>query len=330
LKQEYSFNSRKDEFKSYLSTTKSQVESELAKFVASLSELTLQPQIEYAVLSKGKRLRPLLVILSAESVGGKRTDVMRLALAFELMHTATLVHDDIIDQDENRRGKPAVHRKWSVNEAILTGDALIALSVDLASAYGESILKAVAESALELCDGEHMDLAPAPISANEKWYFKKIDEKSASLFAVATYCGALAGGGASVEVDSLHAFGQNFGLAYQIRDDLLDLEPQGKEVSKDLKSGRINLALVHFYNNSNLEEQKRLETSLRKLINGNQKSTSAARDIARILGQKGSLEYCEKKIDQHLRRAVQSLSTLQDSTYKDYLIGMTRALRNRG
>jgi len=329
LKQEYSFN-KKDEFKSYLSMTKSQVESELAKFVARLSKLTLHPQIEYAVMSKGKRLRPLLVILSAESVGGKRTDVMRLALAFELMHTATLVHDDIIDQDENRRGKPAVYRKWSVNEAILTGDALIALSVDLASDYGENVLKTVARSALELCDGERMDLAPTPISADEEWYFKKIREKSASLFAAATYCGALAGGGTSAEVHCLHAFGQDFGLAYQVRDDLLDLEPQGNDVSRDLKSGRINLALIHFYRNSNSEEQNHLERSLRRLINGKQRSTNAAKDVARILGKKGSLDYCAKKVDRYLSRAVLSLSVLQDSPYKDHLVGMTQALKNWG
>lgn len=331
MKQEYSFNNKKDEFKSYLSMTKSQVESELAKFVARLSKLTLHPQIEYAVMSKGKRLRPLLVILSAESVGGKRTDVMRLALAFELMHTATLVHDDIIDQDENRRGKPAVYRKWSVNEAILTGDALIALSVDLASGYGETILRTVAQSALELCDGEHMDLTPAtPVLAKEEWYFKKIEEKSASLFAAATYCGALAGGGTSAEADALHAFGQNFGLAYQVRDDLLDLEPQGNDVSRDLKSGRINLALIHFYRNSKPEEQNHLERSLRRLINGKQRSTNAAKDVARILGKKGSLDYCAKKVDRYLSRAVLSLSVLQDSPYKDHLVGMTQALKNWG
>jgi len=331
LKQEYSFNGRKGEFKSYLSVTRSQVESELAKFVVRLSELTLHPQIEYAVLSRGKRLRPVLVILSAESVGGRRTDVMRLALAFELMHTASLVHDDIIDQDEDRRSKPAIHRRWSVNEAILAGDALIALSVDLASSYGEIILRAVARSALELCVGEHMDIAPTtPVLANEEWYFKKIGKKSASLFATATYCGALAGGGTSAEADALHAFGENFGLAYQIRDDLLDLEPHGDKVSRDLKTGRINLALVHFYANSNSEEQNHLETSLRRLINREQRSASSAKDVARILGKKGSLDYCAKKVDQYLSQAVLSLSVLQDSPYKDYLIGMTRALKNWG
>ncbi len=331
MKQEYSLTSDgKNRFKSYLSLTKRQVESELTRSVAGLSGLSLHPQIEYAVLSEGKRLRPLLVILSAESVGGDRTYVTPLALAFEFMHTATLVHDDIIDLDENRRGKPAVHRKWSVNDAILTGDALIALSVDLAAGYGESILKTVAKSALELCNGEHMDLAFSPMSVNEEWYFKKIKEKSASLFASAMYCGGLAGGGSYTEVNSLHAFGEDFGIAYQLRDDLLDLEPRQDAVSKDLKSRRINLALIHFHNNSKSEEQKRLETTLSHVTNETNKASAATRDVLRILARKGSLDYCEKKIDKYLLQAVHSISALKDTEYKTYLVEMTKTLKTRG
>lgn len=251
---------------------------------------------------------------------------MRLSLAFEFMHTATLVHDDIIDQDENRRGKPAVHKKWSVNDAILTGDALIALSVELASSYGECVLKTVAQSALELCNGEHMDLTFSLASTSEEWYFKKIREKSASLFASATYCGGLAGGGSCVEVNSLHAFGENFGIAYQLKDDLLDLEP----ASRDLKSGRINLALIHFYNNSSPKEQQQLERSLSQAIKGATKASDAATEITQILRRKGSLNYCEKKIDEHLLQAVNNVSALKDSEYKTYLVEMAKALKTWG
>jgi len=329
LKQEYSFKSdEKTAFKNYIVKTKSLIESELSKLVSRLSELNLHPQIEYAVLSEGKRLRPLLVILSAESVGGNRNKVMPLALAFEFMHTATLVHDDIIDDDEYRRGILALHKKWSVNEAILTGDALIALAVDLASRYGETILKTVAQSALELCDGEHMDITFSLETATEEWYFRKIREKSASLFRAATYCGALAGGGTPLEVHALSTFGENFGIAYQLRDDILDLTLKGNTVLKDLASGRITLPIIHSYNTCSSDERKQIESKLRTLMNKNCAiNNETAKNLLQTFSQKGSLDYCEKKIEENLRQAVASISTLKDTEYKTYLVEMTKALK---
>lgn len=329
MKQEYSFKSNThDAFKLYVSKTKSQIESELAKISSKLSELSIHPQIEYALLSGGKRLRPLFVILSAESVGGNRNEVMPLALAFELMHTATLVHDDIIDDDEYRRGIPALHKKWSVNDAILTGDALIALSVDLASPYGETILKTVAQSALELCDGEHMDITFSLKTATEESYFKKISEKSASLFKAATYSGALAGGGSHSEVHSLSMYGQNFGIAYQLRDDLLDLKQKERMALKDLRSGSITLPLIHSYNTCSSDEKKQVESQLQRLMKGNPTNDDqGAENLLRIIRSTGSFDYCENKIDEHLRQAVNSISILKDTEYKTYLVEMTRALK---
>ncbi len=332
LKQEYSFKSNThDAFKLYVSKTKNQIESELAELSSKLSKLSLHPQIEYALLSEGKRLRPLLVILSAESVGGNRNKVMPLALAFELMHTATLVHDDIIDGDEYRRGLPALHKKWSVNDAILTGDSLIALSVDFASAYGEAILKTVAQSALELCDGEHMDITFSLKTATEESYFKRISEKSASLFRAAAYCGALAGGGEPSEVHSLSMYGENFGIAYQLRDDLLDLTKKESMALKDLRSGSITLPLIQSYNACSSGEKKQVESWLQMLANGRSANGSEATvNLLRIIRDTGSFDYCENKIEEHLRQAVDSISTLKDTDYKTYLFEMTKALRTWG
>jgi len=329
LKQEYSIRRNlKNAFKSYISKTKTQVESELSKLVSGLSELNLHPQIEYAVLSKGKRLRPLLVILSAESVGGNRSKVIPLALAFELMHTATLVHDDIIDDDEYRRGVTALHKKWSVNDAILTGDTLIALSVDLASGYGQTVLKTVAQSALELCDGELMDITFSLEKATEESYFKRIREKSASLFSAATYCGAFAAGGTPSEVDSLSVFGENFGIAYQLKDDLFDLTQRGNMALKDLRSGTVTLPLIHSYNICSAGKKKQIGNKLKTLMNGDcVTDAETAKALLQTISQTGSLDYCEEKIDEHLRQAIASVSMLKDTEYKTYLVEMTRALR---
>jgi len=327
LKQEYSFKGDAEgAYKLYISKTKSQIDSELSKLVLGLSELNLRPQVEYAVLSEGKRLRPLLTILSAESVGGSRGRAMSLALAFELMHTATLVHDDVIDQDEMRRGKPALHRQWSVNDAVLTGDALIALSVDLASGYGEKILKTVAQSALELCDGEHIDITFSLEKLTEEAYFRKIKEKSASLFRAAAYCGALAGGGSPLEVHSLAAFGENFGIAYQLKDDLSDSTLEGDLNLKDLERGRVTLPLIRLYASSNAHEKEQLENMFQSLMKASLNPITA-KNLSRMFKQKGSIEYCEKKIDQHLQRAVASIEAFRDTEYKTYLIEMAKSLK---
>jgi len=332
MKHEYSLKSSSEyAFKSYVSETKSLIENELSRLTSRLSALNLHPQIEYAVLSKGKRLRPLLTISSAESIGGNRNEVMSLALAFELMHTATLVHDDIIDQDDTRRGKPALHKKWSVNDAILTGDALIALSVDLAAEYGENILKTVAQSALELCDGEHLDITFSLRTATEELYFRKIRKKSASLFKASAYCGALAGGGTPSEVHSLSLFGENFGIAYQLKDDLLDLTRKGNKGSKDLEIGSISLPVIHCYTISSPPVRDQIESKLQTLMKGKcTMNNETTKDILRIIQQSGSLEYCEKKLDGHLNQAVASISVLKDTKYKTYLVEMTRALKTWG
>ncbi len=315
-------------YENYLNQTRKLIDFELSKFVSSLSHLKLHPQIEYALLSKGKRLRPLLVILSAQSVGGKAEKVMPLALAFELMHTATLVHDDIIDKDETRRGIPALHVKWSVNDAILTGDAMIASAVNLASSYGEEILKTVSNSALELCDGEHLDISLSLDSATEEEYFLKIKEKSASLFRAAAYSGALAGGGSPSEINSLSMFGESFGVAYQLKDDLTDLKYTSSSVSRDLKRGRVTLPLIHFYSTSNLKERQELKSNFQKALKNRETLNSlAAEGILKSLIAAGSFAYVEQKINHYLQQAILSVKPLQNTVYKEHLVQMASSLK---
>lgn len=328
MKQEYSIKNGRDKFRSYGMTTKNYVEHELAEYVAGLSSIVLHPQIEYAVLSEGKRLRPFLVILSAESVGGNRTKAMRLALAFELMHTATLVHDDIIDQDGTRRGKLALHKKWTINDAILTGDALIALSVHLASSYGEQVLQIVAQSALDLCNGEKMDVTFSLETTTEESYFTRITQKSASLFRASTQCGAIAGGGTSPEVQALASFGENFGVAYQLKDDLSDLTNKGNLPLKDLRAGRITLPLIHCYNNANSRDQEHVDSLIQILMSGRHGDKDrATTSLFAMLQKAGSFNYCEQKINDRLHQAVRSISILKDTEYKAHLVEMTKALK---
>ncbi len=321
-------NLSQSDFEKYLFEAKSRIDSELAELTKERSDLTLRPQLEYAILSEGKRLRPLLILLSAESVGADRDKLIPLALAFELMHTATLVHDDIIDQDDMRRGRLSVHRKWSTRDAILTGDALISLAVDLASEYGETVLKAITQSALELCDGAHKDIIFSLKDITEKSYFKKIREKSASLFKASAFCGAMAAGGTDGEVDSLSKFAENLGIAYQLRDDIIDLSQEGEFVSRDLKSGVVSLPLLHTYALSSPSERQEIEKNLQAIIKGTpQESCENVRNIMSLVLRNNALHYCEQKIDSYLIQATDSLSPLKNTKYKQYLAMMAGAFK---
>jgi geranylgeranyl pyrophosphate synthase len=309
--------------------TKSLIELELSKFVNSLDH-KLAPQVEYALLSGGKRLRPLMVLLSAQSVGGDRKKAVKLALAFELAHTSSLVHDDIIDKDVFRRGKLALYNNWSANSAILTGDLLIACAVYLASGYGSRIIKIFSQATIELCQGEHIDLVLSPCST-EKEYFQMIESKSASLFHAAASCGALMGRASQKEFGCLSNFGKNFGIAYQLRDDLLDLEPSEGQVSKDLKKGRVTLPLIHLYSLSNSSEKKDINENLLTATKRNKiKSDSAIKTILKKLEETGSIIYAEKKLDEYFQLAMTNLVPLRDSPHKLSLLQMSRLLRREG
>ena len=308
-----------------INCAKTLIDRELSKLVRSI-EPKLAPQIEYALLSGGKRLRPLIVLFAAQSVGGDRKKAIPLALSLELAHTSSLVHDDIIDTDNIRRGKMALYNKWSTKSAILTGDLLIAYAVYLASSYGGGILKMISQSAIDLCVGEQMDLALSP-SSTESEYFQMIESKSASLFQVAASCGAIVGGGSPKEIKCLADFGKNFGITYQLRDDLLDLESGEGKASQDLKKGRTSLPLIHLYGISNSIERKAIEKDLRvAAMKNNIESDSAIKNIFEQLEEAGSIIYLKNKIDEHCQLTTKSLAPLKDSIYKDCLLQMAKLL----
>jgi octaprenyl-diphosphate synthase len=315
-----------EELTNEMSKTKAFIELELSKFVKSLKH-KLAPQAEYALLSGGKRLRPMLVLLAAQSVGGDRKKAGQLALAFELTHASSLVHDDIIDKDVFRRGKLALYSNWSANSAILTGDLLIAYAIYQASTYGSRIIKMISQATIELCLGEHIDLMLTP-GSTEKEYFQMIMSKSASLFQAAASCGALVGKASPKEFDCLTNFGKNFGIAYQLRDDLRDLEPSEGQASKDLKKGRVTLPLIHLYGLSNSSEKEAIAEALRTATKKNNiKSDLAVKTILKRLEETGSILYVEKQIDEYSQLAITNLSSLKDSPYKQSLLQMSKLLK---
>lgn len=299
---------------SYITTTRQLIESELETFLSEFSAHNLRPYLTYSLLSGGKRLRPILVLLSAQSVGGNPEDVLRLALSFELLHTATLVHDDIIDNDQLRRGDKALYIKWSLDKAILVGDALIALSVNLAADYGKKVMKVLSNVGLELCEGEHLDVSLPLKDATEREYFLKIKKKSASLFRAAAYCGALVAKGKPSEVEALANFGEYFGIAYQIYDDVKDVTSDNGH-SRDLRNGNVTLPFIQLFKQGDATTRKLLLENF-----GNKEVTSSvSKEIENRIRKFGVLEYCKKKIEEQICKAQASLENVRESPFKSYL-----------
>ncbi|HVP41608.1 MAG TPA: polyprenyl synthetase family protein [Candidatus Krumholzibacteriaceae bacterium] len=299
---------------SYLLETKKLIESSLENLLEKMPEAKLRPLLEYALLTKGKRLRPILVILGAQSIGGRPEKVMQLALSYELLHTATLVHDDIIDQDVTRRGAKTLCSQWSANGAILAGDALIALAINLAAEYGPQIVKILSNVGLELCEGEYVDATLSLTQATEQEYFAKIEKKSASLFRGAACCGALVAEGNALEVEALARFGEYFGMAYQVNDDLEDLQNRN-QVSQDLKNGNVTLPLLFLYQHGDKTSRKLLTDNF-----GNRSITKVAAEKLRIeLDKIGAFSHCRSKVAEYSEQAHASLKDVRNSVFKDYL-----------
>lgn len=315
---------------SYISLLREEINNSITDLLSDLSSLEIFPLIEYAITSDGKRLRPIISILSGQSVGGDKEYIMDLALAFEMLHTATLVHDDIIDKDKLRRNIPSINEKWGYDNAILVGDALISLAIKFSAGYGKDIIKVVADHGMQLCNGQYLDLSIDVDKMTEELYLKKIKGKSASLFRAVARSGAMASSATSDMVEALSDFGENFGMAYQIYDDLIDTIPDDNSISKDLIDGRVTLPLVYTYNNSTIEGRNRIRNiilSIRK-DNTSESAIKLANEITAEMRNNGSIEYCRKKISDYVSTGKSAISSIQDNQYKKNLENMINLLGN--
>jgi geranylgeranyl pyrophosphate synthase len=198
----------------------------------------------HIISSGGKRLRPQLAILAYLAVGGQQVaDVVPLAAAVEMVHTATLVHDDINDHSLTRRGQVTVHAKWGRTFALLTGDYLFTKVYEMMAPYGADFDVIMADACIKLVEGETLQAAAAKAGQMDRETYKTIiSRKTASLFEAASRMGAMLGGGDAKSIEALGHFGYNLGLAFQIVDDILDIigdpEEMGKPIGTDLSQNR--------------------------------------------------------------------------------------------
>lgn len=269
----------------------------------------------------GKRIRPLICLISCEAVGGKTENTIKTAAALELLHTFTLVHDDIMDDDELRRNKPTVHKAYGMPTAILAGDLLFAKAFELCES---SVSKILANTASEICEGQEMDMLFAERrDVKEDEYFEMIRKKTAVLLEASAEVGALLGGGSVNEVKMLAEYGRNLGLAFQIHDDVLDItadeDKLGKPIGSDIAEGKSSLVSIKAL--SSLHPKKR--NRLLDILNKKEKTRGDISEAIDLIKGSGAIDYCRNKAQQLNKSAKESIKSLPENEAKKILLELS-------
>ena len=317
-----------EDYLTYIENARRIIDHDISQIMSMVTDFGLCEKIKYVLRTQGKRLRPIMVLLSAQSVGGQVETVRKLALAIEMLHMASLIHDDILDQDIVRRNELTVNTKWGIRDAVLIGDALASLSFYLSADYENEIMKIISQTSVKLSDGEYLDVKESIDKRKERDYIETIRKKSASLFKTSTQCGAIAAEAKRNEIDALSEFGENFGLAYQIMDDLLDIAPIKDDLPQDIKMLRATLPIIHLFESAKPELKEKLFQAITAINTQNSNEKENTINMLREnLKSTGSLRYCADKIDQYVTNAIASLEPLKESPFKGYLIKMANSLK---
>ena len=271
-----------------LSQIQSPISNELKDFDKSFKEYLksdirlVEFAIRFILSQKGKKIRPVLVLLSAKMCGGVKNRSFRGASLVELLHTATLVHDDVVDKAEKRRGLPSLNKIWGNKIAVLVGDYLLSKGL-MISVDNEDFdfLRTITDTVKKMSEGELLQIYKAKkLDINEETYFKIISYKTASLISTCCEIGARSSTDAPNKIDALRNYGEYLGIAFQIQDDILDFVGKtkifGKVQGGDLKEKKITLPLIYALNNSSKDKSKAIIKLLKKGVkkDGTQSSTS--------------------------------------------------------
>jgi len=301
----------------------------LEKFLQDGSPQILYDAARHLPMAGGKRLRPCIAMLSCEAVSGKAKDAMPLAIAVELVHSFTLVHDDIMDKSHLRRNLPTVHVKFGEPTAIMAGDLLFAKAFEAMSALSSdsSVFKKVNHDLIkcieEICEGQQFDMGfEKRSSVTEKEYLGMIQKKTAVLFTLSAEGGGIFGGGTKEEIRALKEYGMCLGLAFQIWDDYLDMssteETLGKDIGNDIRNGKKTLIAVHCLNNAVGNDKK----VLNKIFGNQNASEQDIKKVFSLFRKIRSVDYAKNTALKYNAKAKKSLDVLKDSDAKKILIGL--------
>lgn len=274
----------------------------------------------YLLKQKGKKIRPTLVLLSAKSLGEVNERTYRGAVLVELLHTATLVHDDVVDASDTRRGFPSINAIWKNKIAVLMGDYLLARGLQIAVDYDEfEFLKIITNTVRRMSEGELLQIQKTrKLNNDEETYFKIISDKTASLISTCTTIGAMSITNDSNVINDFKQLGEFIGISFQITDDILDFEGSksilGKPTSNDLREKKLTLPLIYALKNAERSENRNIISKI--------KGKLTQKDIDYILSfvnQYGGIDYARQKAEEFANKALKILEKYNDSPSKDAL-----------
>ncbi len=294
--------------------------------VALLNKIT-----HYIVNRKGKQMRPMFVFLVAKMVSGGTVNerTYRGASVIELIHTATLVHDDVVDDSDKRRGFFSINALWKNKIAVLVGDYLLSKGLLLSIDNGDfDLLKIISVAVREMSEGELLQIEKArKLDITEAVYYEIIRQKTATLIAACCSLGACAVNGTEAQVEQMRKFGELIGMAFQIKDDLFDYgtEKIGKPTGIDIKEQKMTLPLIYALNNCSSKEKAWVINS----IKNHNKNKKRVKEVIAFVKEKGGLDYAVQKMISFQKEALTLLIEYPESPYKSSLITMVNYVIER-
>lgn len=323
---DYSDNQTLDNFRNA-------IEAKLSTIAKSNKPNSLYEPVRYAVEGGGKRLRPIIVLAACEAMGGNPEDALDAAVAVELLHTFTLVHDDIMDADTWRRGRETVHKKWNSSSAILSGDALLVLAYQSLMRTKTDDIRTLSElfndGALGVCEGQALDIElenKEDVSNSE--YLNMIEKKTGMMISMAAAIGALIGGANSSDLKNFKSFGLALGKAFQLQDDYLEITSSksvmGKSLGSDLTKGKKTFLLINAMKMADEEQQNELTTILDKTSI----TTVDVSHVRDIFEECGVLDLTRNIIKENISASRKSLNFL-DTENRNNLLQLADLVQSR-
>ncbi len=307
-----------------------EVEKTLKVFAKSSNPIISEIS-SYLFQKSGKRIRPALLILCAKLLGYKGKEHIRMSALVETIHTASLLHDDIIDQSDTRRGKETVHTKWGPNITVLLGDYLYikTLGLSLESNF-KDIIKILTDVSSEMIDGELFEYyMSGNLNIQEHEYLGILDKKTASLFASSCQIAGILGGASEDEINRLISFGRNLGMSFQLIDDLLDFSGDacvlGKPVLSDLSEKRITLPLIYTLKVDGTENRNRIASILKE----GELSDNSTHEILKLVKSNGALKYTYQKAEEFALKSKDLIKLFPRSIFRDSLVMVSDFVLNR-
>lgn len=324
------------DYKSIYNGFLAEVESFLDEYIPSAEPKILYEPFKYIVSGGGKRIRPVLTMLSCGAVGGNPGDALYLGAAIEIMHNFTLVHDDIMDESPIRRGKKTIHLKWNEPTAILTGDVMVGYAYRLLENYNNhpnlaKMYQTLTHGLIEVCEGQVFDMMfndKEDVSADD--YFLTIKKKTAKILETCAVMGAYAGNANDEEIEALKNYSENIGIAFQMQDDVLDLMADeaalGKHIGQDIIEGKKTWLMIEARKRAESEKDKNL---VERFFANNGLEQKDIDNVRNLLLRLQVIDEAIKAAQNYFQKSKESLKNLKKNDYTDALLWLADTLNKR-